>query len=90
MGLWLLAQLLDRSQSATVRTTIPPSLRPPSWAASAFKRPEASCLLNTLETELPAAYLTAEDEQVTFDDVRQWLHAHGLDEGLRDEKHARR
>ena len=57
--------------------------------ASAFKRPEVSCLLNVMETELPAAYLTAEDEQVMAEDMQQWLHAHDLDQGLRDKKYVR-
>ena len=85
MELWSRAQRLGPSLNVTARTTTQPSPRPPSWEASAFKRPEVSCLLNVTETELPAAYLTAEGEQVTAEDIQQWLHAHGLDQGLRDE-----
>ena len=48
-----------------------------------------SCLLNVMEKELHAAYMTAEDEQVTAEDMQQWLHAHGLDQGLSNEEHIR-
>ena len=70
MELWSRAQRLDPFLNVTARITTQPSPRPPSWAASAFKRPEVSCLLSMMETELPAAYLTAEDEQVIVEDMQ--------------------
>ena len=55
-----------------------------------LKRPEVACLLNTPEAELPTAYLTAEEEKVTSEDMRLWLEAHGLAGGLKDAKHIKR
>ena len=70
MELWSRAQRLDPFLNVTARITTQPSPWPPSWASSEFKRPEVFCLLNVTETELPAAYLTAEDEQVTAEDMQ--------------------